>query len=755
MSDLLDEVLGIPKAKPQTIEQATQESLPVGSQAKQAIATHGQELQGAQAAGAPIGQQAVDELLGQQTTGAYQSHNLPIENRESDVGTANFTTMLKAESVDDPKTKLKIYAHDRFPNDPKAVDRYGLTADGDVIYVGQDNKIYRENPPGVSGKLKSWAATMGGQAAPIAGGVAGGFVAAPELGPIGPAIGGALGAAAGGATRKAIGNLALDEPISAGSVGKEMLSQGGMSLVGSALGLTLAKGLEKRRVVSDIKNLDPTKQAEADKLQKQFGANQPGDPYTYLTPAESTELGSLKGQQKTAFQMPSGQEGAQKFEDWRFARSKQIFNKELGKVSTESSPEAATVAASKAAQDILNAVDTHITETGKEAYGGLWKQFKTVPPEQASTLQQLAQTPDFQAAAKRATALAKNFQKGDLVSGPSLLGLPPGKASEVLAQFTGKAGIPPIAQTPEGLNLVKTSLDAMIKENAARGVNAQENAATTGIVNQVKSVLNQITGGGYEAANQKYGRLIQADEALKNGIVGTLSNIKDAKLQNLAANVFNPERSGPQAIKMARDAFVTAGHEDEWNQLSRSYLYLRMRDFAKPGVGQENRLTQPALWARDMFFDPDVRENMKAALTPQQFGNFNALAELFRKTAVVPRGGSDTASKLYGAKQLEDEGRTMLSNAVGVARQPLLKLQNAIDHITIGDFAAKLVERITQPDAAQKLKQLRTMTPNSAKMVSAFGSFLGVLAAPTAAQEPAPEAPQVVIPRPSQVQFQQ
>jgi hypothetical protein len=743
MADLLDEVLGVPKRQQQTIEQATRESLPVGSQVQKAVTQHVQNLQSAQQAGAPIADQAVNELLGQSQVGAYRSGSLPIQNPGE--GKAGFTTMLKAESVDDPKTKLKIFAHDRFPNDPNAVERYAMTSDGKVIYLDDDGKIYQETHPGV----KSFVAGLGGQAAPIAGGIAGGMVAAPELGVIGPAVGGALGAAAGGAVRKAIGNVALGEPISPGGVGKEMATQGGMSFVGSMIGLGIAKGAEKLRVAKDIKALDPAKQQQAEGLVQQFGASKPGDPYTYLTPAETTELGSLKGQQKTAFQMPTGQEGAQKFEDWRFARSKDIFANELNKLSTQSSPEAATVAGSNAAQKILNTVDTHIAETGKEAYGGLWQQYKSIPEDQISTLAQLAQTPDFQAAAKRATLLAKNFQKQGLVTAP---GLTMGKASEILSQFSsGKGALPPIAQTPEGLNMIKTSLDAMIKENAARGINAQENAATVGIVNQVKGVLDNVTKGGYSAANAKYGQLIQADEALKSGIVGALANVKDAKLQNLAARVFDPERSGPESIKLARDAFLNAGHEDEWNQLARSYMYLKMRDFAKPGVGQENRINQPALWARDMFFDPDVRANMREVLSPAQFANFNNLAELFRRTAVVPRGGSDTASKLYGAKQLEQEGRTTLSKGVGIARQPLLSLQNGIDRMTIGDFAAKLVDKITQPDASSKLRQLRTMTPNSAKMVSAFGSFLGVLASPTAAQEPAP----IIPPALQQVQIQQ
>src|SRR5690242_13364316 len=162
--DVVDELLQ-PR---QSIKEAVQQTAPSGQQFQQAVVQHAEALKSAQQAGAPVSDQAAEELLGQKQYGAYKTGSLPIQN--PDEGKAGFTTMLKAESVDDPKTKLKIFAHERFPNDPNAVERYALTSDGKVVYVDDDGKIYQETHPG----LKSFVAGLGGQAAPIAGGVAGG-----------------------------------------------------------------------------------------------------------------------------------------------------------------------------------------------------------------------------------------------------------------------------------------------------------------------------------------------------------------------------------------------------------------------------------------------------------------------------------------------------------------------------------------------------------------------------------------------------
>ena len=117
---------------------------------------------------------------------------------------ASFWAHLKAGIVDDPITKAKIYAADRFPDltEDERMKRYRLVS-GEVVFKDMDNKWYSESPGMFHNKLKKFLGETTAHTPAIAMGVVG-AMGGPELA--------ALGAAGGEGIRKTIGATVFDEP---------------------------------------------------------------------------------------------------------------------------------------------------------------------------------------------------------------------------------------------------------------------------------------------------------------------------------------------------------------------------------------------------------------------------------------------------------------------------------------------------------------------------------------------------------------
>ena len=183
------------------------------------------------------------------------------------------TRQIAAGTIADPAERNKYYARQRFPNDPKAAERYGYIG-GDPVYVGDDGNVYREDE-GVA----TWA---GGNALPIIGGTVGGIMGATVgAGPMGAA----LGAEAGTAYTKLAAN-ALGEDQTAGGNLWDIAVEGFLNGLGWGVGEAIGRGTAERKVAKDIGKFSKTKTVQLQQLAREkFGID--------LTPAEASNLGSL------------------------------------------------------------------------------------------------------------------------------------------------------------------------------------------------------------------------------------------------------------------------------------------------------------------------------------------------------------------------------------------------------------------------------------------------------------------------------
>lgn len=144
---------------------------------------------------------------------------------------ASIGTSFKAGFVDDPQTKINIFAKAR----GISPDRYGVRG-GEIVYVGDDGQLYPEVADGFWNQAKDWAAQTGAHLPSIIMGMIG-----TAGGPTAPFL--AAGLAAGGeGIRKSIGALAFDEPQTATGNITSMGTEAGMAVVGDKAGQLVGKG---------------------------------------------------------------------------------------------------------------------------------------------------------------------------------------------------------------------------------------------------------------------------------------------------------------------------------------------------------------------------------------------------------------------------------------------------------------------------------------------------------------------------------
>jgi len=165
---------------------------------------------------------------------------------------AGFGAIAKTGFVEDPEKKIEIFARSRFPSTPlaEARKRYGIMKTdpatgeeipgGAVVYLGNDNRVYREIPKGSPQQIKKFIAEIPGELPAIAGGTAGAVLGAAG-GPVASAAAAGAGGALGETLRQAIGKTFFGDPVSGGKIALE----GALGATGEIGGRLAAKGIQK------------------------------------------------------------------------------------------------------------------------------------------------------------------------------------------------------------------------------------------------------------------------------------------------------------------------------------------------------------------------------------------------------------------------------------------------------------------------------------------------------------------------------
>lgn len=607
--------------------------------------------------------------------------------------TASFLTLSKAAMVDDTQTKLKIFAKDRF-GDEKAADRYGVVED-EVLYVGDDGRIYQETPTGFLGGAREGVAGMVGKSFPILGAVGGAIAGAP-LGPMGAIPGAAGGAAMGEGIRKGAANVIFDEPQTVTGNIKSMAGEAGLAALGEVGGQLFVKALQ-RNLARDFSKMD---RPEADRLMvagRKYGIE--------LNPAQATNLPSLRARHDLLANAPYSSDIIEEGLKEQAGQANVAGYKFLDDISDLKS---ARIAGSKGKEASIEVIAQVRKERSEKARPFYEKAF-SYPISDTSELAGLANRPSMQ----EAVAVAKK-----------------------LAADEGLNLADPMS-TAQGLHFVKMAFDNMLKEPPRTGTQAFSRKAVAEMRGKVYDFLNKQTEGNYGAANRVFSAWSGDFDRVAEGLVSGVADVKERSLNKAARILFTPDVA-PEDTAFARRLFVRNNRTDEWNALLRSYMQDVFEQSGREFSTTGGMKSQAPKFRAQMMGNPRQAAILKNAMSLEQWDNFGQLMDVFEALGRTPgRGGSQTYAR--GAEEAamrRESGAGVIGQVAGLASPQNVgsRIAQFLADVRMGNYAEEMAKIMTSPDAMRKLKQLNDLPPGDERLIVGISALLGV-ASPADAEE--------------------
>lgn len=621
---------------------------------------------------------------------------------------ADFGTLTKAAMVDDPTTKLKIFAKARFPNldEKEALSRYGIV-NGEVYYITDDGKVKSEQPTGV----KNTAAGMVADLPAIAGGVIGSVMGAPA-GLVGIVGGGALGAEGGKGYGKVIANLALDEPQTVGGNAGSMLQSGLFEAGGNLLGLAFAKALT-RGAARDIAKFDPAKVAEIDKKAAAIGVD--------LNVPQRTNLPSTKAKYDVLASMPTSRDIVAENAQKQARQASNAADTFISRVSKVADVDEAGTQARDAAKKVIAKLTQERSAAASPLYKKAFTEFGEFSEDQAARLAQLRTSPSFRDAERVAARLY---------------------ADDLATMGTKEM---PQAGALRDLHYTKLALDKLIGDAVQGSYNKTSRGQLIGLKNELLKVMDEASPT-YQQARSVFSHMTPNIVSVQDGIISKVAGLKDEQALEAARMVFSDGRS-PAAVERMRNLFVKSGLEDDWNALLASHL---RETFSK--AGQEFATTGGAVnqapkWRAMLAGNPRQYRLMEKAMSPQQFSAFNDMMDVFDamgRTAGAG-AGSQTMTRQEGARLLRREAGSGVVGQAAQATNPLTwgsRIGEWLQEVRLGNHAEKLAEVMTSPDGIKRLRELKRLSPNDQRFIAGAASLLGISVKPATKPADTPAAAQ-------------
>jgi hypothetical protein len=226
----------------------------------------------------------------------------------------------------------------------------------------------------------------------------------------------------------------------------------------------------------------------------------------------------------------------------------------------------------------------------------------------------------------------------------------------------------------------------------------------------------------YIEANRAFERFSQPLNEFNERITGvSLMQMSPDNIKNFSNRIFaNPS---PGTIQYAKKQIIAGGGEEAWNAVTRAFLEEQWTLAKKPAKTQQGaKLDTGNTWQNIIIGDPKQMKAMQAALSPDQFKALRDLAEVLEAAGRAKKLGSDTAfNQLINEELFKNPPITSVTT--GVARavggikldQPAKVLSDWAIRRDAAANAGNIANIITSPDGINRLKELRQMSPTSAK----------------------------------------
>jgi hypothetical protein len=581
-------------------------------------------------------------------------------------------------------------------------DRYAVIG-GDIAYQGNDGKFYKE-VVGIPSRMAYNAPDVAEMVPDVATGIA----TAPLL------LGGPLGASAAVGLTGGVSALSnyVRQKIAGATAGQEVnptevALSGGLSLLGEAAPLGV-RAFKERRLARDIAQVNP---AETAALRQQ--ASKYGIP---LTGAELSNLPSLKSTQKVLGNVPESSAQMEKFYRGRETKVQSAVDDYL---SSLSKVEDASVAGNRGLQ-ALEVQKQNLTQAREAATDPIYKQAfaESVPVNTAPVLSEIDSMLKTQPPTGKAAGYLRKVK--DLLQRPEI-----DVDGNELKTFRPEDRLP-------NLQNAKFEIDSMFSEDAFTSLDKSVQGKLTSIKNNLLDKMSA-ENPAYREANKQFELLSQPLNEFNERITGvSLSQMSKDNLKNFANRIF--ENPSPNTIKYAKDQITSGGGEEAWNAVTRAYLEEQWQLAKKPAKSQQGqKLDVGNAWQNVLMGDQKQQKALQVALGKDKFEGLRDLSQVLEAAGRVKKLGSDTAfNQLITEELIKNPPVTNVITGAARAGGFAMSPQNWGKKITdwaikkdAANNAEQLTDIITSPNAVDQLKQLKRMSPTSARFWAGLGQVLG------------------------------
>lgn len=667
--------------------------------------------------------------------------------REPDVkpGSGGLGLAFKQGMVIDEPTQLRLAAEHLFPNDPKAIERFGFV-NGRVAFENDEGQLQY-----ATGRASEFFGNLAANVPEIAGGIVGSFAASPIVGTTAGVT------AARGFKRAAAGAL-LDEPQTVEGNLKDIGKTAAIELAtaGAAKG-ALALANRGRSI-----NLTPRDLAEAQATQSRIKQNTGIDTDLALASGDRRLLGVRN---YLAQQPNAGADMLQAADE----RSAEQFGKAAEAVLDKV---AAGVPADTLGRKGVNAAQAAIKTARQKVYsevGPLYEAaYKAVPEVTTATKQgekildylklpyfgdafragQTLRALETGSAIRPRERVIESLSKSDPEAGTYERATTVVDSTATGAKrITSKLTSGERRQTPEGtytkrsdtthadisspslaeLDYTKRALDEKI-ESLMEGGQRQRARALKIKRDEFVAALDALPNQEWQRARTRYGELAKTNiEPLEQGVVGVVANIADNKTATVAAKIFRDANVTPGEIARARSALAKEDPEG-WNALVRQFLSNEL-NAARKVTQAGNEANVAGKLHQRIWGDPEGRKRMGAALGTDASKALEGLMEAAETLGKAPIKGSNTQPNQAIAKTLEGPAGWWAR----VLLKPKESFVDAAQQKAIEQNSVKLVEALLDPAKVRQLK-IATKISDPVRRLTFITSVLGVQVVPPAAQ---------------------
>jgi hypothetical protein len=606
---------------------------------------------------------------------------------------------LGAGFIDKPEVKAAYFAAKRFPDLPpqEALKRYGYGEDGKVYYQADDGNFYFEVPEewSWSGAGKKILGGVGDAVASAPAAVTG-ILTAPMIaaGPAGAAtslgLTGAAGAAGEG-VRQGIGNMIAGDPVSV----SDMAKTGAIDAATQGLGGAWMKSAE-RYAAKDLSRINPQQVAD---LERKAAAQR-----IRLTPAEKTNLPSLRNQQRLLSGMDGSADTMEAFYKERSGDVNAATARFLQGMSPQDSIELAGQSGRKAAQDAIIALKRERAAVARPLYEETWARTQIGDPSQFPQVKDLlARVPAN--IINDARALAKI--EGDAIGDPR--------------------------QSFKGLHYIKVAIGDALKTGPQTGMVGMKKGALTKLEQEFVAEMDKLSARDisgaplYRKAREVYAHMSpQVDEA-GEGLTGVIAKLKDTNAKTAANRLLGPD-AGPLAMSQAKK-LIQKQDPEAWQALKRAYLEDMWQTSSKQ-FASSNPAAAGSKYAAAVRGDQRQWKILSEALEPAEKRALSDLLDVLEATGRGLRGNSETVEKGVTKRAMERESSGIMGVAAAVADAPGKVLQGELGQwlreVRLGNHAAKVADIITSPDGMKQLQQLKKLSPNDQRFRVGLAQLAGI-----------------------------